>query len=316
VEAFSVIGASGVQCKGKSQVARDIAVSPGHVTQGAPRGPQGPVKIHMGDAVANQAHADLVRAYGRIEGIAAQYDFTGTDMGRLGALVPAVYQSLGDASLTGDVYLDARGDPDAMWVFRVTGTLRTAASAAVHVLNDPNPCPATHIAWQVGGEALLRTGTTFVGNLLALDTIYLNPKVDLDGRAMSLAGSVSLDNCAVGICAPPDAKAAVAGRGQLSVTGAEGVRVVDFQILPGEDGPLGELLLADPARGLSLEGKVLEARRVSRDMVRLTGVARDGTGTFSCIVSGSRMGLEYEGNGIVDDVPLSPLANGFLTLLP
>lgn len=48
--------------------------------------------------------------------------------------------------------------------------------------------------WQIGSSATLDTTTTFVGNILALQSISLNDGASIAGRALARNGSVTLIN--------------------------------------------------------------------------------------------------------------------------
>lgn len=57
--------------------------------------------------------------------------------------------------------------------------------------------------WQVGSSATLGTGSTFVGNILALASITLTTGANVTGRALARNGAVTLDtnNVSIGACA-------------------------------------------------------------------------------------------------------------------
>src|SRR5438270_464261 len=69
------------------------------------------------------------------------------------------------AGITGDLVLDAQGDPNAVWVFQVGTTLTTGTIATVSVINGGSAC---NVYWQIGSSATLGTGTKLVGNVVAL----------------------------------------------------------------------------------------------------------------------------------------------------
>lgn len=129
---------------------------------------------------------------------------TGTDLGGL-TLTPGVYCFTSSAQLTGTLTLDALGDPDASFVFQIGSTLTTATSAVVDVINGGTGC---NVFWQVGSSATLGTGTTFVGNILALTSITAVNGTDVGGRLLALNGAVTLESNDVG--APPECLCEVA----------------------------------------------------------------------------------------------------------
>ena len=89
---FAVLGASTVTNTGATAIVGNVGVSPGTAITGFPPGVVTGGTLHAGDAVASQAHADLVTAYGVIAGEASPpaNDLTGQDLGGL-TLAPGVY---------------------------------------------------------------------------------------------------------------------------------------------------------------------------------------------------------------------------------
>jgi hypothetical protein len=57
-----------------------------------------------------------------------------------------------------------------------------------------NGAQACNVFWQVGSSATLDTGSTFVGNILALTTITVADSVTVQGRALAQTGEVTLIN--------------------------------------------------------------------------------------------------------------------------
>ena len=105
-------------------------------------------------------------------------------------MTPGVYCFDTSAQLTGDLVLDALGNPLAVWVFKVGSTLTTASGSAVSVINGGQ---ALNVFWQVGSSATLGTTTRFSGNILAHVSVSLNNGASLIGRAFGLTGAVTMD---------------------------------------------------------------------------------------------------------------------------
>ncbi len=94
------------------------------------------------------------------------------------------------AQLTGNLVLDALGNPQAVWVFQTGSTLTTASAASVAEINGGQ---AVNVFWQIGSSATLGTGTRFNGNILAHDSITLDTGASLIGRALALNGAVTMN---------------------------------------------------------------------------------------------------------------------------
>jgi ice-binding like protein len=193
-ESFAVLGGSTVTNTGPTVITADVGVSPGSAISGFPPGLVVGA-IHAADAVALQAQSDVTTAYNDLAGQACDVDLTGQDLGGL-TLTPGVYCFSSSAQLTGDLSLDAEGDPDAVFVFQMGSTLTTASNSSVRLINAAQDC---NVFWQVGSSATLGTETTLIGNVLALTSITLTTGASVSGRALARNGAVTLDTNDVGV---------------------------------------------------------------------------------------------------------------------
>ncbi len=201
-QSFLVLGGSTVTNTGPTTVTgASLGVSPGTAVTGFPPGiVVAPGTIHAADAVAAQAQSDVTTAYNTLAGQARTATLTSQDLGGK-TLTQGVYFYATSAQLTGQLILDAKGDPSAVFVFQIGSTLTTASSASVLLTNGASPC---NVYWQVGSSATLGTTTRFIGNILALTSIGLNTGATVVGRALARNGAVTLDTNAftIGGCAP------------------------------------------------------------------------------------------------------------------
>jgi hypothetical protein len=139
------------------------------------------------NAATAQAQADLTVGYNEAAGAPCGTNKTGTDLGGL-TLVPGVYCFSSSAMLTGTLTLDGGGDANAQWVFQIGSTLTTATNSSVLLINGAVNC---NVFWQIGSSATIQTGTTFVGNIMALTSITLDGGT-LNGRALARNGAVTI----------------------------------------------------------------------------------------------------------------------------
>lgn len=189
---FVVLGGAGVTNTGPSVLNGDLGVSPGTSLSGfgAPAVVNG--ATHANDAVAAQAQADLTTGYNVAAGqpIPPGNELTGVDLGGL-TLSPGAYGYSTSAQLTGQLTLDAHGDPSAQFVFVIGSTLTTASASSVVLTNGASPC---NVFWKVGSSATLGSGTAFEGNVMALTSISLDSGVTVLGRVLARNGEVTLIN--------------------------------------------------------------------------------------------------------------------------
>lgn len=223
---FAVLGATTVTNTGPSVLSGDLGVSPGNAITGFPPGilvPPG--TLHAGDAVAAQAQSDLTTAYNVDAGLASNANLTGQDLGGL-TLVPGVYTFNNAAQLTGNLTLNAQGNPDAQFVFQIGSTLTTASASSVQLINGASPC---NVSWQVGSSATLGTGTAFEGTILAHTSVTADTGATVQGRLLANTGAVTLDTntidrsmCAPPTTPPPGTTGGTGGTGGTGTTGGTG----------------------------------------------------------------------------------------------
>lgn len=195
-----MLAGSAVTNTGSSVIAGDVGVSPGTSVTGFPPGVvMPPGVIHSADAAAAQAQSDLTTAYNSLEATPSLVDLTGTNLGGL-TLTPSVYGFTSSAQLTGNLTLDAQGNPDAIFIFKTGSSLITSSGSSVVVINGGSSC---NVFWQIGSSATLGTTTSFAGNLLALTSITLNTGASVSGRTLARNGAVTLDGSQVTICPRP-----------------------------------------------------------------------------------------------------------------
>lgn len=195
---FGVLGGSTVTNTGATTVNGNVGVSPGSAVTGFPPGVVVGGAIHSNDAVAQQAQNDLTTAYNNIASTPCTVDLTGQNLGGL-TLTPGVYCYSSSAQLTGALTLDALGNSNALFLFKIGSTLTTATGSSVTVINNGgNSC--NKVYWQVGSSATIGTGTSFVGDILALTSITLTTGANTNGRALARNGAVTLDTNHVNTC--------------------------------------------------------------------------------------------------------------------
>ncbi len=187
---YSVVGGQTVTNTGPSVLGESLGLSPGTSITGFPPG----TVLGTTDATnaaAAQAQSDLTAAYNNAAG--RPIDATTTaDLANL-SLQGGVYAgpSHGALSLTGPLTLDGAGDPSTVFIFQTNSSLITGTGSTISMINGAQEC---NVFWQVGSSATLGSGSTFVGNIMALTSISVNNSVTVHGRALARNGAVTLDN--------------------------------------------------------------------------------------------------------------------------
>jgi hypothetical protein len=186
---YAVLAGSTITNTGASTITGSLGLSPGTAVTGVLAamlaGDQ-----HSADGVASQAKSDLADAYVDVAGRAAT-DTIAVELGGT-TQTPGVYESApGTFGITGTLTLDAKGDPDAVFIFRSASTLVTAAGSRVNLINGAR---AANVFWQVGSSATLGTSSVLRGNVLAVASITVTTGVTIDGRMLARTGAVTLDS--------------------------------------------------------------------------------------------------------------------------
>ena len=139
----------------------------------------------------------------------------GGGAGQLGnrTLAPGVYKSAPGsfAIQSGDLVLDGRGDPNAVWVFQMATTLLVGGPGAAFPQSVilVNGAQAKNVFGQVGSHATINAGGggALVGTVLASSGISTSTAGNVDvvkvnGRLLALHASVTLVNTVITVPAP------------------------------------------------------------------------------------------------------------------
>ena len=186
---FAVLGASTVTNTGLTVINGDLGLWPGTAVTGFY--PPGTVNgtQHIGDPVAQQAQASLAIAYNDAAGRTVGVVGVAGDLGGQ-TLAPGLYKSTSTLAITGDLTLDAQGDPNAVFIFQVGSGLTVATGGRVVLIGGAK---ADNVFWQVGSSATLGTYSAFKGTVMAYASITIATGATLDGRALAQNAAVTLD---------------------------------------------------------------------------------------------------------------------------
>ena len=97
-------------------------------------------------------------------------------------LIPGTYTWNSAVTIPTDLTLDAQGDPNAVWIMQVAGTLDIAAGKRVILVGGAQ---TKNIFWQVAGAVSFGAGAHFEGTILAKTNIAMVTGATLNGRALA-----------------------------------------------------------------------------------------------------------------------------------
>ena len=147
--------------------------------------------IHIGDGASAQCAADLQIAYNQLN-IATPTFFPSNLLGNGDTLVPGVYKIFSTSTLNLNLFINAKGNTNAVFIFQIQGALSTNAHSKVKLINGALAC---NVFWKVEGVVDMATGTYMRGTVIANNAaINMNTNDTLEGRVLSTKGAISISN--------------------------------------------------------------------------------------------------------------------------
>jgi len=111
-------------------------------------------------------------------------------LGRNLVLTPHTYFMNGAAMLTDTLYLNGRGNANAVFVIQIKGALLTSTHAKVLLINGTQ---AKNVFWKVEGAVDIRDYSIISGTIIVNNgAINLSTGVTIDGRVMTTDGALSV----------------------------------------------------------------------------------------------------------------------------
>jgi len=158
-------------------------------------------------AIATQAALEARTAYTTLQGLPS----TGALAAELGntTIDPGVYTNASSVGITlGPLTLDAKGDPNAFWVFQIGSSLTVGTPAAPESVILIKGAQAKNVYWAVGGlpGAVINYGGggTMVGTIISQPGITVSsPGVaavtTINGRVLALTASTTIVNTVINV---------------------------------------------------------------------------------------------------------------------
>jgi hypothetical protein len=185
---FAILSGAGITNAGFTVINGDLGTSPTGTVNGFPPGVVNGT-IHAADPDAAAAQQALTTAFNDAQGRATGAISLPGDLSGL-TLTPALYSNSTSVMLSaGTVTLDAQGDANATFIFKMGSTLTTSPGTQVILSGGAQ---AKNIFWSVGTSATLGTNSIFYGNILADQAISLNTGAVLNGRALTRIAAITL----------------------------------------------------------------------------------------------------------------------------
>lgn len=187
---FVVLSGQTITNTGSTVINGNVGLYPGSSITGFPPGVVNGV-VHKADAVAGEAKDALNAAYTDASGRSGAPVPLSGDLGGM-TLKPGLYVSATSMGLTsGDLTLDAGGNQDAIWVFKMGTTFIAMVNRKVLLVGNAK---ADNVFWSVGSSATIGVNSTMVGNFLTHTSITVQTGATMLGRFLTQVGSVTFDS--------------------------------------------------------------------------------------------------------------------------
>ena len=150
--------------------------------------------MHNANGTTAIAASDLTIAYNQLNASIPNF-FPAPLLGNGETLIEGTYSINQSASLNNILTLDGQGNEDAVFIFQVQGSFSSAAGSQVLLINGALAC---NVFWKIEGLVDLATNTDMKGTIVANNAaIILNSGVQLEGRALSTTGAVTVSGVTV-----------------------------------------------------------------------------------------------------------------------
>lgn len=148
-------------------------------------------QTHFADPTGVAAVANVAAAYALLASPTSnpcEFSLSSTITGGT-VLEPGIHCSTAATSMTGSLILD--GDANAIFIIKINGAFSFDATSNIVLTGGTL---AKNVYWQVGGALNLAADTDFIGTVVNDGAISLASGASLSGRALSVAGQISLNN--------------------------------------------------------------------------------------------------------------------------
>ncbi len=172
-----------------SYITGDIGSNLGSVTGYNPLFVNGTIHTPPNATTAAAATA-LTAAYGQLNALPVDITLLYPAIfGHNLVLTPHTYLLNAATTLTDTLYLNAQGNPNAVFVINVHGALNTIAGAKVRLINGTQ---SKNVYWKVNGAVNLANNTVFHGTVIASSgAIDITSGAKFYGRALTTTGAIT-----------------------------------------------------------------------------------------------------------------------------
>jgi len=191
---FAILSGSGVTNTGSTTlIYGDVGSYPTGTISGLLAANVVGILYTTADPIVGTAINDLTTAYNEAQGRSLNAISLPGQLGGL-TLAPGLYVNSSSSGISGTgsnaiLTLDAGGNPNAVWIFKMGSTLVTSPGTSIVLAGGAS---WKNVYWSVGTSATLGTNSIFYGNILANQAISINTGATLYGRALTEIAAITL----------------------------------------------------------------------------------------------------------------------------
>lgn len=148
--------------------------------------------IHsVADASTATCEGDLLNAYNYLNTLPVDIELLDpAEFGHNLVLTPHTYLLGAQTSLTDTLYLNAKGEANAVFVLKISGAFSTGTHSQILLTNGAQ---AKNVFWKIDGATSINDSSVFKGTIICNGAISLNTGVFIDGRALTNLGDLTTD---------------------------------------------------------------------------------------------------------------------------
>lgn len=146
--------------------------------------------LYNANTYTAEVAADLISTYNQLFSFTPTNSIHAPAFGSGETLTKGIYAIAGAGSVAGNLTLDAEGNPDAIFIFKIGGAFTTGAATHVFLINGAHPA---NIFWVVDGAIAMAANTNMSGTLIANNgAASMGDQGVLHGRLFSTTGAIAI----------------------------------------------------------------------------------------------------------------------------
>jgi hypothetical protein len=150
------------------------------------------VPISVGPFSSNKCKIDLQSIYDYLFSQVINQAAHSVILGNGEVITPGIYGIAGAASTAGTLYFDGAGNPDALFVIRISAAFSVGTATKMVLLNGAK---AANIFWVIEGATSIEASVTLKGTVIThAGAITMGAGGNLEGRLFSIVGALSFNS--------------------------------------------------------------------------------------------------------------------------